>query len=451
MNSSPVRTWSHRILGTVFVCSLSAIAAVHHTALAQDEAAPAGGTPTEGAATPADAPISDERVKSAANLIGQAFNLSGSSAAARINAARGAAALLPLLSGNERDTLTRRWITINQAREVPRSLRAEAYAAFFDVAARRDANWARQIAWYLPDAAARAGAFSRLSTVVESSDYLQAAEYGEWARRAARSEKDLTYRARALTYVADRIATLNPDTREAAVIEASSAVQYLNNVPTRDALWVDVAGAASHFNLPLARTIAGHISDARLKEMANARINLAEISQTTLMQSNSDRIASLAKAAARYEVAAIPILLQLPPTTDVLQTLSNALPPIYPTAHPNIDASLLERMWNYAQVPEPSVQRDELQSRLARLMMLHDLWRGRAWSLRLSWKGGRILAGAFLEQVLHARQSALKAEPLRQQTETNINRAIATANKLPPAARVEALLLIAGQILETGV
>jgi hypothetical protein len=73
-----------------------------------------------------------------------------------------------------------------------------------------------------------------------------------------------------------------------------------------------------------------------------------------------------------------------------LKALSDALPVIYPTARPAIDSTLLERMWRYSlRAPEASPQRDELQSRLARIMVLHDLWRGRDWGKQLAWKGGR--------------------------------------------------------------
>jgi hypothetical protein len=85
--------------------------------------------------------------------------------------------------------------------------------------------------------------------------------------------------------------------------------------------------------------------------------------------------------------APFPILIQLPPQSDVLQSLSDALPPVYPTAQPAIDVSLLERMWDYSNTAEASVYKDQLQSRLARLMVLHDLWRGRSWGKQLAWRG----------------------------------------------------------------
>jgi len=146
-------------------------------------------------------------------------------------------------------------------------------------------------------------------------------------------------------------------------------------------------------------------------------------------------------------VRAIPILVQLPPQSDVLASLSTALPPIYPTARPAIDAQLLERIWNYTKNVEPSVQRDELQSRLARLMVTQDLWRGRDWGKQLAWKGGRIQVGAFLSEVLMARRSQVRAGSLQDVAKANVNRAILQARSLAPAARTEALLLIAGQIL----
>ena len=80
-------------------------------------------------------------------------------------------------------------------------------------------------------------------------------------------------------------------------------------------------------------------------------------------------------------------------------------------------------------------------------MVLHDLWRGRDWGKQLAWKGGRIQAGAFLNDVLESRRSQVRAMPLHDIAKRNVTRAIAQTNDMAPAARVEALLLIAGQIL----
>jgi hypothetical protein len=330
---------------------------------------------------------------------------------------------------------------------VPRTTRLASLASYFDVASREDAEFARTLALTVPDAAARAGAFIDLSEVVEKSNWTRSNEFAMQAQRAARQEEDLLLRARALTFVSHRLAVLNPATREAAVVEASSQARLISTPAVRDYLLAEIVGAAAKFDLALARRIAPSIQDAQLKNLAMARINISEISQTTLTASPSDRIAALAKAAAPYDVRAIPILIQLPPQADVLRALSEALPQIYPTARPAIDTTLLERMWTYSLTAEPSVYRDQLQSRLARLMVLEDMWRGRSWGKQLAWKGGRIQVGAFLKQVAAARRSALRTEPLQDLALHNINRAIAEARTLAPAEHAEALLLIAGQIL----
>jgi len=330
---------------------------------------------------------------------------------------------------------------------VPRSRRLDAYSAFFDVASRTDLDFARRIAMSLPDAAARAGAFIDISEQSEKVNYTQGVLDSHRAQQAARQESDVAQRARALTFVAYRMANLEPENRAAAVMEATSQARLVSTQRERDYLLTEIVGASSRFDLIGARRIAATISDTDLKGLATARVNMSEISQTTLAASSANRIASLAKAAARYDVRAIPVLIQLPPQSDVLKSLSDALPPIYPTARPAIDAQLLERMWTYTSTAPASVQRDELQSRLARLMVTHDLWRGRDWGKQLAWRGGRVQVGAFLNQVLAARRSMVRAEPLQDLAGQNINRAIAQSRSLPPSDRVEALLLIAGQIL----
>jgi hypothetical protein len=442
-------------------------------ALAQEDAAPAAdapaAAPAAGAATDAtpaadatvttpavttpavSAPVapglSEGRMRQASWLISEALTVAERNSEARIVAARGAAGLIPRLNAATRGRLPERWIRLVETDDVPPGVRTAAYSTFFDVASREDADFALRTALALPDAAARAGAFIDLSEAAEKSNWSRANEYVMMARQAARREDDPSERARALTFVAYRAATLNPDVRAEAVTEASSAVRSIGDPGVRDYLLADVAGAAAKFNLGLARKIAGDISDEKFRNLAQARANISEASQTTLTTTTSDRIAALAKAAAPYDMRAVPILLQLPPQTDVLKTLADALPPIYPSARPAIDASLLERMWTYAGTAEPSVYRDQLQSRLARLMVLHDLWRGRDWGKQLAWKGGRIQVGAFLKSVLESRQSRVRAMPLHEVAKRNINRAILQARTLPPAGRVEALLLIAGQIL----
>jgi len=351
------------------------------------------------------------------------------------------------LDAAQRDGLTARWINLVESKSVPRALRLTAYSSFFDGAARSDTDFARKIAMMLPDAAARAGAFLRLSQLEEKTDWTAANADAIRAQQAARRESSLVQRARALTFVAHRMATLNAELRDAAVVEASSQVRLIQSPRERDYLLAEVVGATAKFDLVLARRITESITDENLKNLATARINISEISQTTLGVSSADRIEALAKVAARYDVRAIPILIQLPAQAEVLKSLSDALPPVYPTARPQIDVNLLERIWSYSAAAEPSVQRDELQSRLARTMVLHDLWRGRAWGKQLAWKGGRIQTGAFLKAVMESRRSAVKAEPLQDLAIKDVNRAIAQARTLAPASRVEATLLIAGQLL----
>jgi hypothetical protein len=65
-------------------------------------------------------------------------------------------------------------------------------------------------------------------------------------------------------------------------------------------------------------------------------------------------------------------------------------------------------------------------------------WRGKAVAFKF---------GAFLKSVLDSRRSQVRAMPLHEVAKRNVNAAIAQANGLPPAGRVEALLLIAGQLL----
>jgi hypothetical protein len=440
------------LLPTVLLAAPCALSVVAH---AQDEAPVAPATGLIGAlpealssadATPAQ--------RSAAALVAESFTVAQNTDAqsaegkrARLAAARGAATLLPRLAGPARDVLTPRWVRLAQSSAVPRAQRSSAYDAFFESAARLDSAYARRTALMLPDAAARAGAFIDLSEAGEKTNWLQSRADATLAQQAARSETDLTSRARALTFVAYRMAVLDPSAREAAVREASSQVRLIQTPQVRDYLLAEVVGAASKFDLPLARKIAADISDENLKNLAVARTNISEISQTTLTVSTQDRVAALAKAAARYDVRAIPVLIQLPPQPDVLKALSDALPAIYPSARPAIDATLLERIWNYTKTVDASVQRDELQSRLARLMVLHDLWRGRDWGKQLAWKGGRIQVGAFLKEVVAARRSTVRAESLQDTANDNVNRAILQARTLSPAARVESLLLIAGQLL----
>jgi len=399
--------------------------------------------------------LSPEQQAQGAGLIEEAIALAerGSgrgNSLTRLAVVRGAPSLLPLLEAPARDQLLNRWMRLAMGAGVSRSARLDAFSDFFDVAARRDGTFARRVAGQLTgDDAARAGAYLTLSERAENFSWKQANDFALSARSAARQEPAPAMRARALTFVALRMATLNPELRPNSVMEASSVVRASTSGRERDFLLAEVAGAAAKFDVPLARRIGTSIGDDGLKNLALARANLSEISQTTLSVATQDRISALAKAAARYDVRAIPILLQLPPQSDVLRALSDSLPAVYPAASLPVPVSTLEQLWNFAQTAEPSVYKDQLQSRLARLMMLHDLWRGRAWGKQLAWKGGRVQAGTFLNQVAQARSSALqnRAEPLQELAGRNMARAIVEARSLAPQARAEALLLLAGQVL----
>jgi hypothetical protein len=207
-------------------------------------------------------------------------------------------------------------------------------------------------------------------------------------------------------------------------------------------------GSAAKFDIALAQRIAASIETADLKTVADARVTLAQATATmAVKKEDPERVATIVKSVTRYDTSFIPILLQLPATPEVFQALGDALPPIYPGATPAVDASTLENIWAYSEKAEPSVYRDQLQSRTARLMALHDLWRGREWGQKLAWEGGRNQIAEFVQATIRARESQLNAEPLHALTESDTNRAILQARALAPSEHVEALLLIAGQVL----
>ncbi|HVF10882.1 MAG TPA: hypothetical protein VNA16_08775, partial [Abditibacteriaceae bacterium] len=315
--------------------------------------------------------LTADQMQQAAALIAEALTVAERNPLPRVMATRSTAALLPRLEGETRRALTNRWIRLAMSASVPRHIRSNAFSAFFDVASRSDPEFARATALALPDAAGRAGAFIAISEVAERTDWQRADDYAVMAQRAARGEPDLKARARALTFVGHRLVILNPARAEAAVTEASTQIRHMRPSRERDYLLAELVGAAAKFDLALARRITGDISETGLQGLATARINLSEISQTTLTTSTADRIAALAKAAAPYDIRAVPVLIQLPAEPDVLKALSDALPRIRHTGQAPVSASLLERMWDYAGKAEPSTQRDQLQSRLARLMVLH--------------------------------------------------------------------------------
>jgi hypothetical protein len=390
----------------------------------------------------------DPQKQRAANLIDEAIAVAYRNPEARPALARGGA-LLPKLQGRTRAGLTNRWVELVSTSAVPREEQLSAFSAFFDVASKTDVEYGRGAALALPDAAARTGAFVRLSEGIENKSWDQAAELAGFAQRAARQEPDLAVRARSLAYVANRLATLNPETREAAIVEASSAARLITANPRlRDSLLAGIVGSAAKFDLPLAQRIAASIETADLKQVADARVALAQASATmAVKKEDPERVATIVKSVTPHDTSFIPILLQLPATPEVLQALGDALPPIYPGATPAVDASTLERIWAFTEKAEPSVYRDQLQSRAARLMVLHDLWRGREWGQKLAWEGGRNQIAEFVQATLRARESQINAEPLHTLTESDTNRAILQARMLPAPERVEALLLIAGQVL----
>jgi len=407
--------------------------------------------PDEGGRT---AMTSDEQKQRAANLIDEAIAVAYRRPEARVALARGGAALLPRLEGTTRMGLVNRWVPLVSTSAVPRDVRLSAFSAFFDVVSRSnnaaDLDFGRDVAMMLPDAAARAGAFLRLSEAAERTSWDRAAEFGALAQRAARQENDLALRARAMAFIATRLSSLNPETREAAVIEASSQARLLSTNPLRDSLLAEITGAASKFDIALAQRISGGIEDQNYKNLATARIAVSQAQAGFAVKTpDADRVAAIVNGVQRYDSSFIPVLLQLPATPEVLQALGNALPVIYPSAPRAIDAGTLERVWNFTQSAEPSVYRDQLQSRVARLMVLHDLWRGREWGQQLAWQGGRNQIAGFVDATVRARESDLKSEPLRARAVANLNSAILSTRNLSPSERVEGLLLIAGQVLST--
>jgi hypothetical protein len=411
-------------------------------------------TATTDDATGENLELAGPKKQQAASLIEEAIGIGYRNREARTALARGGASLLPRLQGRNRAGLTNRWAEQVSTSAVPRSAQLSAFAAFFDAvgkgnASAADIEYARAVAMMLPDPLARAGAFVRLSEAVERRNWDMAAQFGMFAQRAARQESDPVLRARMLTYVANRLASLNPETRAAAVVEASSQARMVtDNATVRESLLASLAGSAAKFDIPLAQRIAASLSNEDMKNLATARIAVAQTqSSFAVKKPDPDRVAAIVKGVSRYDTSFIPVLLQLPATPEVFQALGDALPPIYPTSSPAVDASTLERIWAFTEKAEPSVYRDQLQSRAARLMVLLDLWRGRDWGQKLAWEGGRTQIANFVEATLHARESQLEAEPLRALADKDVNKAITQARRLESTERVEALLLIAGQLL----
>jgi hypothetical protein len=393
-----------------------------------------------------------EPAQQAAALVDEAFSVANAYPEARSVAVSTAAPLLARLPASteesrNRDTLTGRWLNLALSKDVSRASRLSAFDSFFETASVTDPVWARGYALRLPDPAARAGAFNQLSRVVEKTNWLQGYEDAQRAQRAARQEADPGQRALALVFVADRLTEMGADGQAEAIREASVDAGRLKDPVQKSYLLAELTTAAARYDLGLGRHIASEIPDEKLKKLAEARVNISEISQTTLTTRSKERVTALATAAAPYDSRGLPALLQLPAQDDVLKAIAAALPPIYPSAKPNITVYTLVRIWEYSKAAPQSVYKDQLQSRVARLMVLHDLWRGRDWGKQLAWKGGRIQVGAFLKSVLEYRQSHLKAGALQDIAKRNPERALGAARQLAPAAQVEALLLLAGQIL----
>jgi hypothetical protein len=423
---------------------LSGLLLVAPSAFAQTNLPPAA-PPTSLPPAPTD--TASTGALSAPSLIGEALTIARQHPEARVVVTRTAAALLPRLPVASRNPLSANWLGLAMSPQVARPIRSDAFAAFFDVAAKADPAFARRFALMTPDYAARAGGLMQVSRVLGQTNWrLADTSLGE-AIDAARLEPALLPRARALVFAAYRAGELNPARQSDTLREATSQVSVIQNPRERDALLTELAGAAARFDLTKARNLAGQITDPNLKNLAAARIGLTEISQTTLQKSTADRVQALATAAAPYDVRALPVLMQLPAQPDVLKAIAQTLPPIYPTAQPSIDTSQLESLWDYTSKAPGGVYRDQLQSRLARLMVTRDLWRGRDWGKQLSWKGGRVQVGAFLKNVLEARQSQLGVAQLQDTAQRDATGAYNQTRTLAPAARAEALLLLAGQVL----
>ncbi len=385
-------------------------------------------------------------------LVSEALDIAFSNREARPVTVKTAATLLARLPGsteetNNRDAATARWMQLLSTEDFPVARRQDALSAFFEGAVATDAAWARSWALKTPYPAARAGAFLRLSRS-QGSNWSGAEADALLAQRAARQEENALLRARALTFFAGRQTELGAADQDVAIREASSNIRLLATPSERDYLLAELVSAAARYDLGLARKIAGDVSEERLKNLATSRVNIAEISQTTLTTRSKERVQALATAAAPYDVRALPFLLQLPASDEsVLKAINQVLPPIYPGAQRNLSIPQLEQLWAFSKSAPEGPQRDQLQSRIARLMVLEDLWRGRDWGKQLAWKGGRIQVGAFLKAVLESRQSQLHAGALQDIASRNVARALYEARQLPPAARAEALLLLAGQIL----
>ena len=401
---------------------------------------------------PVDRPLPDgPNVDQAAFLIDEAFAIANRTPAARPVAVKTAASLLaplPESAGNlGREQLTERWFKFAQSNDVSRATRVDAYSSFFDAASRADADYALRWALAVRDDAARAGALISVSRALPDAQWSRADRLLADAARAARGESDPLRRARALVYVADRATEFSPARAQDSILVARREIAGLNDASDRDTLTAELIPAVARYDINGARELVGGIGDPDLKNIAGARVNIAEASLSTVTTRTADRVQLLATAAAPYDNRALPFLVKLPAEPSVLKAISETLPPIYASARPAIDVARLESLWDYSQKAPEGVYRDQLQSRLARLMVLQDLWRGRDWGKQLAWKGGRVQVGAFLKDVLAYRSSELKAGALQDVAKGDVAAALAQARRLGPVERTEALLLLAGEVL----
>ena len=401
---------------------------------------------------PLNQPLPDgPNVDQAAFLINEAFNIAGTNGAARAIAVKTAASLLPRLPESARnlgrDQQTARWFGFAQSNDVSSEERTDSLASFFDAASKADADYALRWALATKDNAARAGALIQVSRALPDAQWSRADGLVADAARAARQENDPLRRARALVYVADRTTEFSPARALDSIMEARREVAALNNASDMDNLTAELIPAVTRYDINMARKMVDGIGNSDLKNLAGARVNIAEASLSTVTTRTKDRVQLLATAAAPYDNRALPFLVKLPAEPSVLKAISETLPPIYASARPAIDVARLESLWEYSQKAPEGVYRDQLQSRLARLMVTQDLWRGRDWGKQLSWKGGRVQVGAFLKDVLAYRSSQLNAGPLQDVAQGDVAAGLAQARRLGPVARTEALLLLAGQVL----
>ena len=389
-------------------------------------------------------------VDQAAFLINEAFNIAGNNAEARPVAVKTAASLLARLPESARslgrEQQTERWFKFAQSSDVSREVRTDALASFFDAASKADADYALRWALATKDDAARAGALIQVSRALPDAQWSRADALLADAARAANREDDPVRRARALVYVADRATEFSPARASNAITDAQYAISAVPQ-SEHDILTAELIPAVARYDVKLARSIVDTIVDPKLKNLAGARVNIAEASLSTVTTRTKDRVQLLATAAAPYDNRALPFLVKLPPEPSVLKAISETLPPVYASARPAIDVARLESLWEYSKKAPEGVYRDQLQSRLARLMVTQDLWRGRDWGKQLSWKGGRVQVGAFLKDVLEYRSSQLNAGPLQDVAQGDVAAGLAQARRLGPVARTEALLLLAGQVL----